>query len=214
MLLCAATGSSPTGTYHFLSEEYEKTPSIFDELRIIKLDEWGGVDLNHPATCETYLQTHLLKPLNITRDRYTGFDSNSMDAVKECQRIQEKLNNELPIDLCILGLGINGHIAFNEPDDYLAPHCHVAKLSESSLSHPMTNHPGVKPTYGLTLGMADILNSRTILLLVHGSQKKPVFENFLSKRITTAIPASFLWLHSNVICLTTEDLMDNHRFNS
>ncbi|MCK5134566.1 MAG: hypothetical protein KAR19_02165 [Bacteroidales bacterium] len=66
---------------------------------------------------------------------------------------------EGPIDLCILGLGMNGHLAFNEPAGFLSPNCHVAKLSDMSLNHPMVSKMEGKPAFGLTLGMADILNN-------------------------------------------------------
>uniref|UniRef100_UPI0035937362 6-phosphogluconolactonase n=1 Tax=Pricia sp. TaxID=2268138 RepID=UPI0035937362 len=105
-----------------------------------------------------------------------------------------------PIDICILGLGKNGHIGFNEPAKTLTPFCHVAKLSEKSLQHSMANTMKPKPAYGLTLGMADILRSKKIILLLTGSDKQDIIFKLLSKEITTQLPASFLWLHHDVSC--------------
>lgn len=201
LLLCAATGGSPVVTYHLLGKEFQGQPELFDNLQIIKLDEWGGVPMNHPATCETYLQSHLIQPLQIPVSRYTGFSSNPKDPQKECARIQNKLDKTGPIDICILGLGMNGHVAFNEPAEFLHPHCHVAELSAESLEHTMAIEMQEKPTYGLTLGMADILHSKMIVILINGSQKKEIAKKFLSKKITSSVPASFLWLHPNVVCL-------------
>jgi galactosamine-6-phosphate isomerase len=202
LLLCAATGKSPTRTYELLTNEYQKRPALFSRMRILKLDEWGNIPMDHPKTCESYLQSHVIQPLQIDQDRYIAFHSNPDDPHAECKRIGELIHRIGGIDLCILGLGMNGHIALNEPADFLQAHCHLAELSEMTLQHPMATKMEVKPTYGFTLGMADILQSRKILMLIHGDNKKPVIRELLSERISTKIPASFLWLHPDTICLT------------
>lgn len=207
LLLCAATGKSPTGTYHLLENEYQKQPKLFDHLRVIKLDEWGGIKMNNPSTCETYLQLHLIRPLNIPETRYSGFSSNPEDPQKECARIQNVLDKTGPIDLCILGIGMNGHLALNEPNRYLQPNTHVVKLSAKTLEHKMLTENQETPAYGLTLGMADIMNSKMILLLINGSNKTGIVKKFLTKKITSLVPASFLWLHPNVVCFIEKEVL-------
>jgi galactosamine-6-phosphate isomerase len=205
LLLCAATGGSPTGTYDLLAIEYQENPGLFSKSRVFKLDEWGGIPMDSLGTCECYLQDHLIQPLKISESRYIGFNSNPEDPSKECDQIQERLNQQGPIDICILGLGMNGHLALNEPDLFLQPYCHVAKLSDTSLQHQMAAEMPVKPTYGLTLGMADILSSKMIIILINGTQKRAIVNKFLSQKITNSVPASFLWLHPNVVCLIEKD---------
>lgn len=207
LLLCAATGGSPAGTYRLLGNKYQEQPDLFGQLRVIKLDEWGGIPMDHQATCETYLKTHVTGPLQISRDRYIGFNSNPDDPVAECRNIQDKLNREGPVDLCILGIGMNGHIAFNEPAGFLKAHCHVSALSASSLQHPMASDLKTKPIFGLTLGMSDIFHAKMILMLISGAHKKDIVKKLLLKKISTEVPASFLWLHSNVCCLIEENAM-------
>lgn len=208
LLLCTATGSSPTGTYQCLGDEFQRKPELFRQLRIIKLDEWGGVPVDQSGTCESYLHAHLLKPLQIPESRYTGFNSDPENPGIECEMIQNQLEKKGPIDLCILGLGMNGHLAFNEPAEYLQPFCHLAELSEMSLQHVMASEMHIKPTYGFTLGMADILHSKMILMLISGIQKRSIVKKFLSRKITSSLPASFLWLHPNVYCLIEKDALD------
>lgn len=208
LLMCTATGNSPTGAYQLLGEKFKNYPELFDELRILKLDEWGGIPHMHPGTCESYLQGHLIRPLEISQNRYIGFKSDSEDSARECQYVQETINSKGPIDLCILGLGINGHLAFNEPSDDLQAHCHVAMLTSASMKHSMASEMQVKPTYGLTLGMADILQSKKILMLITGKEKRKIVNKFLSEKITTLLPASFLWLHPNVVCFIEKDTME------
>lgn len=207
LLVCTASGGSPTCLYKKLAGEALVRPQLFEQLRVVKLDEWGGVSMKYPGTCECYLQQEVIVPLLISADRYISFRSDADDPGKECERIQSRLAQQGPIDICILGLGMNGHIAFNEPSAFLQPHCHVATLSDSSMSHPMVAGEDQKPTYGLTLGMADILQSKKIIILINGAKKKGVTQEFLSAKITTALPASFLWLHPDVLCLIDSEAM-------
>ncbi len=201
LLLCAATGSSPAGLYAQLAAQGAKDPACFGELRVIKLDEWGGLPENHPATCEHYLRTRLVDPLRIPPERYLSFRSAPPDPAAECARIRAALDDAGPIDLCILGLGANGHLGFNEPAAGLEPHCHVARLSETSLGHNMVQAVPDKPAYGLTLGMRDILLARRIVLLVWGENKAEPLRALLAGKITTGVPASLLWLHPRVDCV-------------
>ncbi|SFW85264.1 galactosamine-6-phosphate isomerase [Chitinophaga sancti] len=203
--LCAATGGSPTGLYKELAAEYIKHPGLFDRLHITKLDEWGGIDMSHPGTCETYLQKYLIQPLKIAGDRYLSFQSNPEDPKAECNKIKNELCRLGGIDICILGLGMNGHLALNEPGCVLESQCHVAQLDLQSLAHPMLGD-GERPKYGLTLGMAEILQAKQIILLISGEKKKDIALKLLSsKRVTTSLPASFVWLHPNVKCLVDSE---------
>jgi galactosamine-6-phosphate isomerase len=196
-LVCLASGATPTRMYQLLAEHGASEPSLFEQCRILKLDEWGGVPITEPATCDQHLRKSLIEPLGMT-DRYVGFDSRPTDPEAECIRIATWLEQHGPIDTCVLGLGINGHIGFNEPAEHLQPHAHVAQLSAASLSHAMIASRDTRPTYGLTLGMADLLQSRNVLLLVTGAAKSAALQRLLSGRITTQFPASLLELHPNL----------------
>ncbi|HZF17501.1 MAG TPA: 6-phosphogluconolactonase [Steroidobacteraceae bacterium] len=197
-LLCAPTGNSPAGLYQELIRETGRKPDLFGSLRIVKLDEWLGVPASDAASCEHFLRSRLLEPLAITAQRYISFDSETGDPSKECARISAELKRQGPIDLCILGLGKNGHIGLIEPGRALKTHCHVAQLSEETLRHAMMSSREPKPAYGMTLGIGDILRARKIVLLVTGQGKERVIANFLEATVTTDLPATFLWLHPDV----------------
>jgi galactosamine-6-phosphate isomerase len=164
---------------------------------MIKLDEWGGLPPGDPATCDVQLRTTLVAPLNLA-ERYVAFRSNPQDPDAEAARIADWLDQNGPIDIAVLGLGINGHLGFTEPAEYLQPCAHVAQLSPASLAHDMLAKASLRPTYGLTLGMADLIQSRHILLLVTGRKKRDPLQQLLSGRITTEFPASMLQLHTDV----------------
>ncbi|MBG6234733.1 galactosamine-6-phosphate isomerase [Pedobacter sp. CAN_A7] len=201
LLFCAATGSSPLGTYTKLVEKYQTDAFAFEKFRMIKLDEWGGIALDHPQSCQTFLNEKLLGPLNMEASRFISLDSWPVDQAEECKKASAYLETEGPIDLCVLGLGLNGHIAFNEPAPFLQAKCHVTALTSTSMQHSMAEGMEQKPTFGLTLGMAEILQSKKIILLISGAGKQHIIQEFLSAKITTSLPASFLWLHPAVTCL-------------
>jgi galactosamine-6-phosphate isomerase len=200
-LLVLATGASPDRTYQLLAEHGRAEPALCRQLRIHKLDEWGGLAMDDPATCQVALQRALVQPLGITPDRFFGFESAPANPKAECQRVQDWLAAHGPADVCVLGLGLNGHLGFNEPAGCLTPGPHAAELSRESREHSMIQQARTQPGYGLTLGIRDILQSREILLLVSGARKQAQLARLLRPEITPEFPASFLWLHSAVtIC--------------
>ena len=202
LLLCAATGSSPTRAYEMMASAWHDRADLSGRLRVIKLDEWGGLPPDDPATCESYLRRHLLEPLHISPQRYVGFRGDAADPAAECRAVADRVGAMGPVDVCVLGLGLNGHLGFNEPADALRPHAHVAALSAESLAHPMVRDSRVPVKFGLTLGMADILQSKQVLLLVNGRHKRDPLRRLLDDRtVTPRFPASFLWLHPDVTCL-------------
>jgi galactosamine-6-phosphate isomerase len=207
-LVCLASGGTPTRCYEHLAEIGRRRPDRFARMRVLKLDEWGGIPLDGPATCETALRQALIDPLGLG-GRYQGFASQPADPVAECLRIQTWLATQGPIDLCVLGLGLNGHLGFNEPAGALQPHAHVATLSAASLGHAMIAGEPVCPTYGLTLGMADLLQARRILLLVTGPAKREILARLLAGGIRSDLPASYLWLHPAVTVLCDSAALGN-----
>jgi galactosamine-6-phosphate isomerase len=202
-LLCLATGSTPTRTYEILAQRGAADPGLFARARVLNLDEWGGLPPGDPGSCDRHLRSTLVEPLGLAA-RYVSFASRPDDPAAEAARIAEWLRQNGPIDASLLGLGLNGHIGFNEPAEFLEPHAHVATLSEASLGHAMIRSGGARPSFGLTLGMADLLQSGQILLLVTGESKRQPLQQLTSGRITTAFPASLLHTHGRAVLLYDE----------
>jgi galactosamine-6-phosphate isomerase len=196
-VLCAATGNSPTGLYRELAGQAHKDPGLFAAVRIVKLDEWLGVPPDQPASCEHYMRSNVVGPLRIDSERYLGFRADAGDPVHECRRVQTELDRR-GLDVCILGLGVNGHIGLNEPAASLEAGCHVASLTEESRRHGLLASVDPKPTHGMTLGIGDILRARKIVLLITGRGKERAVSGLLAGKLTTALPASLLALHGDV----------------
>jgi putative deaminase/isomerase len=195
LLLGVVTGASPTGTYERLARKRAARPDLFRRFRVLKLDEWLGLRASHPATSESYVRAKILGPLGVDRSRYHGWACAPADPEAECRRMARWLARHGPMDVCVLGLGRNGHLLMNEPAAALDPGPHVARLAPSTRRHSMLESLKTPPRYGLTLGLADILRSRRILLLVSGRHKAAALRRMLAGRVSTLCPASLLWLH-------------------
>lgn len=200
-LLCAATGNSPRGLYGNLVAAYKERQETFRGLGVVKLDEWLGLPAGSKGSCEYYLQQQLVKPLALNDESYIGFRQDTAEAETECKRVEGEIALWGGIDWCVLGLGTNGHLGFNEPGDFLYPYSHKALLAEDSRAHQMIRDDKEKPAYGLTLGMKAIMQSRRIILLLTGSGKQQAVSALLERRISSRLPASFLWLHPETYCL-------------
>ena len=201
LLICLASGETPTGTYGLLAA----APERLADARFIQLDEWAGLGADDPASCAAYLERTVRSPLAVPPERWIGLRGDAPDAAAECRRIEATLEAAGPIDLCILGLGRNGHLALNEPAESFDPFCHVATLAAQSRAHPMLAGTKAPVRQGLTLGLGDILRARRILLLVSGEAKRAPLAQLAGRRVMPALPASFLWLHGDAVCLCDED---------
>ena len=191
-VVCVATGASPLGVY----AELARFSRDLGQVRVVKLDEWGGLAADDPATCEVYIRRHILTPWGLPETQLTGFCSDAPNPEGECARIRAELGHMGGIDLCVLGMGADGHIGLNYPAPGLPAEAHVTDTS--TLRHAMLDAARGKPTHGFTLGMAEVLRARTIVLVVSGAAKAHAVQRLLSGEISTEFPASLLWLHPDV----------------
>ena len=199
-VICLATGSTPLLTYRYFVEKVRQRQMDISQVTFVKLDEWVGIPLQTPGTCESFLQQHIVQPLGLQEEQLIGFRSENIDK-KECERVTDLIASKGGIDLCVLGLGKNGHLGLNEPGEDLEPFCHISNLDEQTRQHDMLKTAGHSVEQGITLGLKDILNAKEILLLIAGEGKKEATRKYLTQTVSTSIPASFLWLHSKVNCL-------------
>ncbi|MCE0813506.1 galactosamine-6-phosphate isomerase [Buttiauxella sp. S04-F03] len=198
--ICLATGGTPLLTYSMFVSKVKQRNIDISQITFVKLDEWLNIPLNADGTCETFLQTHIIQPLNIAPERFISFRSQNVDD-KECQRVIELITQNGGIDLCVLGLGKNGHLGLNEPGDSLEPACHITMLDEHTRQHAMIKDSEQPVERGITLGLREIMAAREILFLVAGEWKQSAFSKLLEKKVSCQTPSSFLWMHQNVHCL-------------
>lgn len=205
-VLGLATGSSPIGTYQQLIEWYQKGDLDFSRVTSINLDEYKGLGPDNPQSYRYFMNTNLFNHVNIDKARTfvpNGLEENSL---KACSDYNGIIAREGGIDLQLLGLGHNGHIGFNEPDDKFEKETHCVDLTESTIEANkrfFDSEDGV-PKQAYTMGIRNIMQAKKILVIVSGESKAEILNEVLNGPITPAVPASILQLHNDVTIVADE----------
>jgi glucosamine-6-phosphate deaminase len=204
-ILMLPTGATPIGMYQELAQKWAEPSLVIRDMCILVLDEWGGLGPDHPMSCHYSIKTGFVDPLGVPATNFHFLDGGTKDPVAECQRYNQLLAKIGPVDLAILGLGLSGHIGLNEPAPQLSAEAHVVRLVPSTIARAKKQMgDGLAPTYGLTLGMAQIMQAQQVLLLASGHQKANQVAEMLTGPITTEFPASLMQMHPAVTFLIDE----------
>ena len=197
-LCCFATGDSPKLTYQLLVEKAKAQGVDFSRCRMIGLDEWMGIDTDNPGSCHRYLHDYLFTPLGIRADQVHLFNAFPADEKEECRIMDEWIATHGGIDLMVVGVGINGHIGFNEPGTPLESTAHAAELEEITKTIGQKYFPGkVAIGKGLTVGLQQVLQANTLVMLANGAKKAPVIRRAVNDEIGNRFPATLLRSHPN-----------------
>ena len=206
-VLGLATGSSPEGIYRQLVEWYNKGDIDFSETVSINLDEYVGLGENDDQSYRYFMQKHLFDHINIRRENTYVPNGCAADLAKECAEYDARIARFGGIDLQLLGIGLDGHIGFNEPGDVFVKNTHVVDLHESTIkanSRFFANEADV-PRQAVTMGMVSIMQAKKILLVANGQAKKEILEKAFFGPITPMIPASILQLHPDITVVFSEE---------
>lgn len=197
-------GRTPIGMYRQLTAYYDTGLIDFAESRAFGLDEYIGINADHPASFRRFLHDQLLDTVNIPDQRIHTLAGDAQDLTQACRAFEEALQAH-PIDLMILGIGPNGHIAFNEPGSAWGSRTRPITLAEETVDGLReTFDVSELPTQGVTMGIRSIMHATRILLLASGATKAPILHDALTSPITQGVPASILQLHPNVQVLADE----------
>ncbi|WP_172255842.1 glucosamine-6-phosphate deaminase [Saccharibacillus deserti] len=204
-VLGLATGSTPIGIYGELVKLYESGSVSFAKARSYNLDEYVGLSGGHPASYRCFMNTHLFDKVDIDPANTHVPNGLAVDLQQECAYYDAMIEDD-GIDLQLLGLGHNGHIGFNEPDDELIPGTHAAMLQQQTIeaNARFFDSIGEVPKQAITMGVAGIMKARQIMLVVRGASKADIAKRALTGPITTRCPASLLQLHPNLVVLLDE----------
>mgnify|MGYP004659261331 FL=1 len=206
-VLGLATGSSPLGTYNQLIKWYEKGDVDFSNVTSVNLDEYVGLDESNSQSYRYFMDNNFFNHININKANTFVPNGCAVDLAEEGRRYDEHIEELGGIDLQLLGIGLDGHIGFNEPDDYFVKSTHVVDLHESTIkanSRFFENESDV-PKQAITMGMISIMQSKKILLIASGSAKKEILDKAFFGPITPQIPASILQLHPDITVIYSEN---------
>ena len=205
-VLGLATGSSPLGTYKQLIEWYKKGDIDFSKVVSVNLDEYVGLDGASDQSYRYFMNKNFFEHINIDLGNTFVPNGCAVDLAGEGKRYDEHIAELGGIDLQLLGIGLDGHIGFNEPDKYFVKSTHVVDLQESTIkanSRFFANIDEV-PRRAITMGMVSIMQAKKILLIASGREKRDILEKAFYGPITPEIPASILQLHPDITVIYSE----------
>jgi len=205
-ILGLATGGSPVGTYKRLVEAYNKGIIDFKLVKTYNLDEYCGISILHPQSYYYFMHDNLFNHVDIVEDNVHLPSASGENIVEQCEAYNDALN-QVEIDIQLLGIGSNGHIAFNEPGTPFELETHVVELTDKTRqdNKRFFNSIDEVPTHAVTMGIKNIMKAKKIVMLISGVNKANTVKQLLTGNITPDFPASILQKHPDVTVIIDED---------
>lgn len=205
-VLGLATGSTPIGAYDRLVEMYNDGDLDFSAVTTVNLDEYIGLDGENDQSYRWFMNHHLFDRVNINKEQTFVPGGKVADLAAEGAAYDARIKNLGGIDLQLLGIGLDGHIGFNEPDDKFTAETHVVKLHESTIQANSRFFSDISevPTEAITMGMGAIMQAKKVLLVANGPKKKDILEKAFFGPITPEVPASILQLHPDLTVIFSQ----------
>ena len=198
-LLCAASGNSPLGLYKELVNWHNKGQLDIASWFFLGLDEWVGMNRTDKGSCGFLVDQELILPLKVRREQTCFFDGRTLDTTKECMRVELFIQERGGIKVGVVGLGMNGHIGLNDPGTSVHLRSHVSVLD------PQTGVVGQKYfenpralTHGITLGLATLMDSSHIILVVSGKSKAKIVKRVIEGEMSDQVPGTLLRDHPSL----------------
>jgi glucosamine-6-phosphate deaminase len=199
-ILGLATGSTPVGTYNELIQKNKNKEISFQNVTTFNLDEYIDLDKNHPQSYYTFMYEHLFKNIDINLAK-THIPKGQGDPKLNVQNYENLLHNN-KINLQILGVGRNGHIGFNEPGTPFDMGVHDVELHNKTIKDNarfFENDISKVPKKAITMGIRNILDSETIILMANGTNKADAIKYVMNHKIDVNIPVTALQIHKGKV---------------
>jgi glucosamine-6-phosphate deaminase len=202
-VLGLATGDTPLGLYRMLISMYWGGDLDFSGITTFNLDEYHGLSEESPYSYHYYMKQNLFQHINIKEEQCHIPRGTAENVEEECRLYDRAIEAVGGIDLQILGLGVDGHIGFNEPDEKFEGGTHLVELQESTLRSNARFFPSPDevPRFALSMGIKSIMKAKKILLLASGASKADAIYEALRGEVNPELPASILQLHPEVTCI-------------
>jgi len=204
-----ATGSTPEGTYAELAKKNKVGGISFKKVRTFNLDEYLGIDCEHDQSYRYFMNDRLFNHVDIRMWNTHVLNGMAADPGLECLAFEQKILAEGGVDVWLLGIGNNGHIAFNEPGSAPNSRTRIVKLTESTIKANSDGrffkNPLEVPHHALSAGIGTICEARRIILLATGANKAAAIKAAVEGPMTMDCPASLLQNHADVTFILDED---------
>ena len=208
-VLGLATGSSPVGTYRQLIERYNQGDIDFSAVLTVNLDEYVGLGLESDQSYVYFMRTNFFDHVNIDLKNTHIPNGLNADAAAECAGYDALIRSLGGIDLQLLGLGHNGHIGFNEPDESFAKGTHKVELSRSTIeaNKRFFSRADEVPGFAYTMGIRDIMQAKRVVMVVSGADKAEIVKTAFFGPVTPRVPASILQFHRDFTLVADKEAL-------
>jgi glucosamine-6-phosphate deaminase len=205
-ILGLATGGSPMGMYKELIKMNKEGKVDFSNVTTVNLDEYIGLSGDHPQSYRYFMNENLFNHINIDKTNTYVPNGLAKNIEEECKEYDARITELGGTDVQLLGIGNNGHIAFNEPDNELLSGTHLTKLTEDTIKANARFFESIDevPTQALSMGLGGIMRSKKIIVIASGESKAEAVKAMVSGKISTNMPASMLQMHRNVTVIVDE----------
>jgi glucosamine-6-phosphate deaminase len=205
-VLGLATGSSPIGTYQELVKMNKSEIVDFSDVKTVNLDEYIGLPPTDENSYQYFMDDNLFNHININKDSTYVPQGISDNPDEVCENYEQLIKDLGGIDLQLLGIGLNGHIAFNEPSESFSPKTFVTDLTESTIDANARFYSSRDevPKKAITMGIGTIMKAKSILLISSGASKTEILQKALFGPVTPEIPASILQYHNDLTVIFCE----------
>lgn len=207
IILGLATGSTPVGMYKEIIKKNKEGEIDFTNVVSFNLDEYVGLDEKNPSSYRYFMNENFFDHINIDKKNTHVPNGNAKDLKAYAKEYDKRIEEMGGIDIQILGIGTNGHIAFNEPARELSLGTTVVGLTENTIKDNSRFFDNLEdvPKTAITMGIRSILRAKKIILLASGENKKDIIKKLLEDgTVTTELPVSFLALHPDVTVIVDE----------
>lgn len=201
-----ATGSTPIGTYQNMAKDHRENGTSYKGVTTVNLDEYVGLNANHDQSYAYFMRHNLFDHIDVDLANTNLPCGSAKDLQKECDRYNALLETYKQ-DVQVLGLGSNGHIGFNEPGTPFDSVTHLVDLTENTIkdNSRLFNSIDEVPRQALSMGIKNIMNAKTILVVASGKNKAKAVKGMVKGEITPELPASVLQLHPFVTIICDKD---------
>ena len=207
-VLGLATGDTPLGMYEQLINMYNNKEIDFSEVKFFNLDEYHGIHKDNSQSYYYYMMKNFFNHININKEKNINIPNGmAEDTEEECVQYEKKINEAGGIDIQILGIGVNGHIGFNEPNVSFEAHTHLVRLDEKTIKSNSRFFSSIEevPTKAISMGIKTIMHSKKVVLLASGISKAEAISKTIKGKISPEIPASILQLHKDVTIIVDKE---------
>lgn len=192
-MVCLASGHTPKGVFECLVEDVEASRLDLSQCTFVSLDEWIGIPSSQKGSCRAMMDEDLFWPLGLEASQIIFFDGMSTDPVSEASRVNEMIALRGGLDIMLVGVGMNGHIAMNEPGTAFNLEAHVSDLAEETKIVGQKYFSGnTALSKGITLGLKHFRESKLPILMANGVKKANIIKKVLEAEATELLPASIV----------------------